>query len=299
MSRPVSIGTGVCEIIGGSVQTVFAVGGILILLDPFATELRIQVHKSVHHDQPGQAHVQNCWNHLCISLYLYHSVFWCILYLSWMTHEYASRLDRLLKIVLGCLGVWKHFGNRIHQSFIKRILWTFVPCEDSKSSHEALKEEYQAQALLFFYSMQPAANRGVQDSGRNGMQNWVQSTGQCSSIQTERAGQKGHPKKEEGGGGRESPGRGWSQEEGCAGEGSERLGRSDVQELRFIPTRFLTLMLKYFFTSIQFTFWWMCWQTFSHSGAGRFSQPMAWAIWATHATWIRSCRLRCKRGWRG
>ena len=60
MSRPVSIGTGVCEIIGGSVQTVFAVGGILILLDPFATELRIQVHKSVHHDQPGQAHVQNC-----------------------------------------------------------------------------------------------------------------------------------------------------------------------------------------------------------------------------------------------
>ena len=42
MSRPVSIGTGVCEIIGGSVQTVFAVGGILILLDPFAVEMRFQ-----------------------------------------------------------------------------------------------------------------------------------------------------------------------------------------------------------------------------------------------------------------
>ena len=36
MSRPVSIGTGVCEIIGGSVQTVFAAGGTSILLDPFA-----------------------------------------------------------------------------------------------------------------------------------------------------------------------------------------------------------------------------------------------------------------------
>ena len=60
MSRPVSIGTGVCEIIGGSVQTVFAVGGILILLDPFAIELRIQVHKSVHHDQRSRPNLQNC-----------------------------------------------------------------------------------------------------------------------------------------------------------------------------------------------------------------------------------------------
>ena len=42
MSRPVSIGTGVREIIGGSVQAVFAAGGTLILLDPFAVELRIQ-----------------------------------------------------------------------------------------------------------------------------------------------------------------------------------------------------------------------------------------------------------------
>ena len=45
MSGPVSIGTGVCEIIGGSVQTVFAAGGTSILPDPFAIELRIQVHK--------------------------------------------------------------------------------------------------------------------------------------------------------------------------------------------------------------------------------------------------------------
>ena len=42
MSRPVSIGTGVREIIGGSVQTVFAAGGTLILLDLCAVELRIQ-----------------------------------------------------------------------------------------------------------------------------------------------------------------------------------------------------------------------------------------------------------------
>ena len=56
MSRPVSIGTGVREIIGGSVQAVFGAGGTLIIL------------------------------------------------------------------VLGCLGVWKQFGNSIHQSFMKRIL---------------------------------------------------------------------------------------------------------------------------------------------------------------------------------
>ena len=42
MSRSVSIGTGVREIIGGSVQAVFAAGGTLILLDLCAVELRIQ-----------------------------------------------------------------------------------------------------------------------------------------------------------------------------------------------------------------------------------------------------------------
>ena len=45
MSRPVSIGTGVREIIGRSVKTFFAAGGTSILPDPFAIELRIQVHK--------------------------------------------------------------------------------------------------------------------------------------------------------------------------------------------------------------------------------------------------------------
>ena len=114
MSRPVSIGTGVCEIIGGSVQTVFAVGGILILLDPFAIELRIQVHKSVHHDQRSRPNL-----HLYICIILYHSAFW-----QWMTNEYSNDLvvcrywSRLFWVV------WV-FGSSLEITFIRTLLKRF------------------------------------------------------------------------------------------------------------------------------------------------------------------------------
>ena len=113
MSRPVSIGTGVCEIIGGSVQTVFAVGGILILLDPFAVEMRFQVHKSVNHDLPSRPNL-----HLYIII-LYHFVSFCIRSMNdKRIFKRSCRLQVLVEIVLGCLGIWKQFGNGIHQKLI-------------------------------------------------------------------------------------------------------------------------------------------------------------------------------------
>ena len=118
MSRPVSIGTGVCEIIGGSVQTVFAAGGTSILLDPFAIELRFQVHKSVNHDQPSRPNL-----HLDICTILYHPVFYHVLWVNdKRIFKWAFRLQVLVEIVLGCLGL---FGNSLEMAVIRALLKRF------------------------------------------------------------------------------------------------------------------------------------------------------------------------------
>ena len=69
-----------------------------------------------------------------------------------------------MDIVLGRL---RWFGNGFEIAFIrtllKRILLIFVAFEESKTSHKALEEQSQAQALLLTFfkdSMQPAAKRG-------------------------------------------------------------------------------------------------------------------------------------------
>ena len=111
MSRPVSIGTGVCEIIGGSVQTVFAAGGTSILLDPFAIELRFQVHKSVNHDQPSRPNL-----HLDICTILYHSVLY-----QWMTNEYSNDLV-VCRYWLRLFWVVWVFGNSFEMAFIRTLL---------------------------------------------------------------------------------------------------------------------------------------------------------------------------------
>ena len=75
MSRPVSIGTGVREIIGGSVQTVFAVGGTMILLDPLCSGIENPtLYNSVNHNQ--QINRILLAKLLKSSRYLYHPVFY-------------------------------------------------------------------------------------------------------------------------------------------------------------------------------------------------------------------------------
>ena len=216
MSRPVSIGTGVCEIIGGSVQTVFAAGGTSILLDPFAIELRFQVHNSVNDEQRSRPNLQDCWNHLCICiiLYFYHvlpvndkRVFQFELFVCkyWL---------RLFRVVQGCLEtVWKWhskeeavctdywrlfwvgwvFGSSLEMAFIRtRFEENSLNFCCSWGKQDLTQGPWRtvsstgASVDCFWQHAACSKKEVFSDRGSNGMQNWVQSTGHCSWRQTQR-----------------------------------------------------------------------------------------------------------------
>ena len=216
MSRPVSIGTGVCEIIGGSVQTVFAAGGTSILLDPFAIELRFQVHNSVNDEQRSRPNLQDCWNHLCICiiLYFYHvlpvndkRVFKFELFVCkyWL---------RLFRVVQGCLEtVWKWhskeeavctdywrlfwvgwvFGSSLEMAFIRtRFEENSLNFCCSWGKQDLTQGPWRtvsstgASVDCFWQHAACSKKEVFSDRGSNGMQNWVQSTGHCSWRQTQR-----------------------------------------------------------------------------------------------------------------